>query len=86
MTFDAFRLLSPRAQLLVVLLEGTYLAQRWEDENGFNLYYLPDEARGFFAEVGIDEAQDCFVVLRSFSSPVPLADYAQGMQLPEEWV
>lgn len=83
MTLDTFRQLSPRAQLLVVLMEGTYLAQRWEAEGGVNLYHLPDEGRGFFAEVGIEQEQDCCVVLRSFSS-VPLEDYTHHVHLPED--
>jgi hypothetical protein len=33
--------------------------------------------------VGIDDGQEQPVVLRSFSSSVPLDDYAQGMRLPE---
>lgn len=52
MTLSQFRLLIPRAQLLHVLTAGTYLAQRWKSARGVNLYYLTDEARGFFAEVG----------------------------------
>lgn len=85
MTFDAFRQLSPRAQLLVVLMKGTYLAQRWDEEvGGVNLYYLSDGGRGFFVEVAYDDDQARFVVLRSFNSSVPLEDYAQRMRLPGE--
>lgn len=83
MTLDTFRQLSPRAQLLVVLTEGTYLAQRWEDEGGVNLYHLPDAGRGFFVEVVMEQEQQRFVILRSFSSSIPLADYAHYVQLPE---
>jgi hypothetical protein len=83
MSFYAFRLLSPVVQLYWVLKHGTYLAQRWEDEGGVNLHYLPDEGRGFFVEVGVDESQQRAVVLRSFSSSVPLEDYAHGVRLPE---
>lgn len=70
-------------QLRYVLERGTYLAQRWEDEGGVNLYHLPDEGRGFFVEVGIDDGRGQAVVLRSFSSSVPLEDYAHGVRLPE---
>ena len=84
MTLTFFRQLSPRAQLLVGLTEGTFLAQRWEDEGGVNLYHLPDGGRGFFVEVVIDREQERFVVLRSFSSSIPLADYAHYVQLPED--
>ncbi len=70
-------------QLRHVLEQGTYLAQRHENEGGVYLYYLSDKGRGFFAEVGYDEAAQVSVVLRSFSSGVPLTDYEQGVQLPE---
>jgi hypothetical protein len=48
-----------------------------------NLYYCADEGRGFFAEVGTDDGRWQAVVLRSFSSSVPLEDYAHGVQLLE---
>jgi hypothetical protein len=83
MTLYTFRLLSPQVQLHLVLTRGTYIAQRWEDEGGVNLYHLPDDGRGFFAEVGVNEEHECLVVLRSFSSSVPLEDYAHGVRLPE---
>lgn len=83
MSFYAFRLLSPVVQLYWVLKHGTYLAQRWDDESGVNLYHLSDEGRGFFVEVGIDDGRGQAVVLRSFVSSVPLEDYADGMRLPE---
>jgi hypothetical protein len=85
MTLPLFRLLAPEMQLRYVLARGTYLAQRWDEEiGGVNLYHLPSEGRGFFAEIGIDEEQDCFSVLNSFSSNVPLDTYAQGIRLPGE--
>jgi hypothetical protein len=83
MTLAHFQQLSPRAQLLVVVLEGTYLAQRWETEGGVNLYHLADESRGFFVEVGIEEEADALVVLRSFCSSGPLEDYTHYVPLPE---
>jgi hypothetical protein len=43
MTFHAFRLLSPVVQLYWVLKHGTFLAQRWEDDGGVNLYHCADE-------------------------------------------
>ena len=79
-----FRQLLRRAQLLYTLLKGTYLAQRWEQSSLKRLYYLPDGGRGFFAEVGVTEAQDCFVVLRSFRCSGLLADYVQEVRLPGE--
>ena len=83
MNFDAFRRLSPVVQLLWVIRHGTYLAQRWDDESGVNLYHCADEGRGFFVEVGIDDGRGQAVVLRSFTDAGPLADYAYGVQLPE---
>ena len=84
MSFYAFRLLSPVAQLHYVLTHGTYLAQCWEAEGGVNLYHLPDEDRGFFAEVGYDACQHGAVVLSGFSSKGPLETYACWIRLPEQ--
>jgi hypothetical protein len=84
MTLPLFRLLALEMQLRYVLTRGTYLAQRWDEEiGGVNLYYLPDKGRGFFAEIGIDEGQDCFSVLNSFVSSGPLEDYAHEVRLPK---
>lgn len=83
MSFYAFRLLSPVVQLRYVLTYGTYLAQRWEAEGGINLYHLPSEGRGFFAEVGYDACKHGAIVLRSFSDSEPLADYAHWVRLPK---
>jgi len=79
----AFRLLSPVAQIYWVFKHGTYLAHRWDGKNGINLYHCADEGRGFFVEVGYDEAIQDAVVLRSFVSSGPLEDYTQGVRLPE---
>lgn len=83
MTLTFFQRLSTRAQLLVVLAEGTYLAQRWEDEGGVNLYHLADTGRGFFVEVAIEPEQQRLLILRSFADSTPLTDYAHYVQLPE---
>lgn len=83
MNFYAFRKLSPVMQLYWVIHHGTYLAQRWDDESGVNLYHCADDGRGFFVEVGIDDGRGQAVVLRSFVSSEPLEDYAQSMRLPE---
>ena len=84
MTLYRFRLLSPRAQLLCTLMQGTYLAQHWQGRHLVKLYHLWDGGRGFFAEVGVNEDQEQFVVLRSFSDSEPLVDYAHGVRLPGE--
>ncbi|MVN75179.1 hypothetical protein GO988_02465 [Hymenobacter sp. HMF4947] len=54
-------------------------------EKAQTFYHLPDDGRGFFVEVGIDEERGQAVVLRSFRSSVPLEDYAHGVRLPEGW-
>ncbi|RZJ94016.1 MAG: hypothetical protein EOO60_03970 [Hymenobacter sp.] len=82
MTFHRFGLLRPRAQLLHTLVQGLFLAQRWSQEHLLKLYYLPDGARGFFVEVVFDEGLERFIVLRSFSSQVPLTEYAREVRLP----
>lgn len=82
MNFYAFCKLSPVVQLLWVIKRGTYLAQRWDDESGVNLYHCADDSRGFFVEVGIDDGRGQAVVLRSFVSSEPLEDYAHSMRLP----
>lgn len=71
-------------QLYWVFQYGTFLANRWEQEGGVNLYHLADEGRGFFVEVGIDEEQRP-VLLRSFVSAEPLADFVLGVTLPPGW-
>lgn len=84
MNLSAFRNLSPGRQLYWVIHHGTYLAQRWDDERGVNLYHCTDDGRGFFVEVSLDDSQGQAVVLRSFISSEPLADYAHGVRLPED--
>ena len=44
-------------QLYWLLHHGTYLAQRWDDESGVNLYHCAGDGRGFFVEVGIDDGR-----------------------------
>lgn len=83
MSFYAFRKLSPVMQLYWVLHHGTFLANRWDDESGVNLYHCEDDGRGFFVEVGIDDGRGQAVVLRSFVNNGPLEDYAHGVRLPE---
>lgn len=80
---SVFRLFSPEQKLFYALMQGTYLAQRWKTGSRITLYHLSDGRRGFFVEVGIEESKGQAVVLRSFSSSVPLADYAHGVRLPE---
>jgi hypothetical protein len=83
MTLHSFRLLAPRVQVTFALMRGTYLANRWQAGDRLMLYYLPDEARGFFVEVGHGPHGGRAVVLRSFVGSVPLEDYIDWMRLPE---
>jgi hypothetical protein len=84
MTLHAFQQLSPVVQLLWVIKHGTFLAQRWEQEGGVNLYHCAGDGRGFFVELGLDDGLGQAVVLRSFIDTAPLEDYAYGVQLPGE--
>jgi hypothetical protein len=83
MTFYFFQLLALEVQLRYMVVRGTYLAHRWANNSGVNLYYLADAGRGFFGEVGYDEAKQDAVVLRSFTSSVPLEEYTHEVRLPE---
>lgn len=83
MTLHLFHLLAPPAQLLYTLHRGTYLAQREQAGDNVKLYYLPDQGRGFFIEVGYNAATQAVGVRRSFRSSEPLAAYAQLGYLPE---
>lgn len=47
-TFYAFCLGSQERKLAVVYRDGTFLANRWEEQQGMNLYHRP---AGFFAEL-----------------------------------
>lgn len=80
MTLYLFRQLSPPVRVLYALERGTYLASCWEAEDGVNLYHLPSEQGGHSVELDIREERA--VVLRSFTSSVPLEDYAHRARLP----
>jgi hypothetical protein len=81
MTLYEFNLLPYERQLVGVFETGTFLARRWEEEDGINLYHLPG---GFFVEVYYDTYVNQIVRLRSFTSAAPLEDYAHEVRLPEE--
>lgn len=82
MSFDAFCLLTPNAQLYWVFKHGTYLAHRG-GEVGTNLYHCANEGRGFFVEISYDASQLQAMVVRSVSSSMLLEEYAQAIRLPE---
>ncbi|TPG59491.1 hypothetical protein [Hymenobacter nivis] len=81
MTLYEFNQLTFEQQLAAVFAAGTYLARRWEEEDGVNLYHMPS---GFFVELYYDTHANELVRLRSFRSAAPLADYAASVRLPAE--
>lgn len=84
MTLSEFQRLVPRAQLLVTMTQGSYLARRWEEEEGpVSLYHVAGAGRDFFVELGYAASRNEIVVLRSFGSAWPLEDYAHYVRLPE---
>ena len=82
MTLYEFDLIPYARQLAHVFDGGTFLARRWEEEDGISLYHMPGE---FFVEVYYDTRANKLVRLRSFSSAAPLEDYAAYVRLPEDW-
>ncbi len=64
---------------------STYIARRWEEEDGINLYHLPG---GFFAELYYDPEANtvrrmrAFTRVRAFTDAAPLEDYAVYVRLP----
>lgn len=82
MSLHAFQSLSAVVQLVWVIKHGTFLANRWEQEGGVNLYHCAGDGRGFFVELGVDDGRGQAVVLRSFIDAEPLEDYAYNVQLP----
>jgi hypothetical protein len=60
---------------------GTYLAHRWEGDSAVTLFHLPLGGAGFFAEVGITQAQDTFVLLRSFDKWESVEEYVASVRL-----
>ena len=82
MRFYTFRLLSPVVQLYWIFRHGTFLASRWENEGGVNLYHCGSDGRGFFVEVGVEEEKP--VVLRSFDECGTAGGlYARSAAAPE---
>ena len=81
MTLYQFNALPYEAQLATVHETGTYLATRWESLNdSVLLYHLPG---GLFVELCYDTTANHTTHLRSFTSSVPLEDYAHDILLPE---
>jgi hypothetical protein len=81
MTLYEFNALPYERQLVHVFDEGTFLARRWKEEDGINLYHL---LGGFFVEVYYDTHINQIVQLRSFTSVAPLENYMLSIKLPED--
>jgi hypothetical protein len=80
MTLYEFNALPYERQLVAIFDTGTFLARRWEEEDGINLYHLPGD---FFVEVYYDTHVNQIVQLRSFTSAAPLENYTLNIELPE---
>jgi hypothetical protein len=83
MTLYEFNALPCERQLVAVFDEGTFLARRWEEEDGISLYHFPRPGTGFFAEVYYDTHVNQIVRLRAFSSLSQLEEYAANVRLPD---
>lgn len=69
---DDFRALPLEQQLALVWQEGTYLARRWEEEDGVLLYHLGS----FFCEVYYDPDTNELLRTHPFTRAQDLEDYA----------
>jgi hypothetical protein len=68
----AFRALPFLEQLPLVWAEGTFIARRWEEEDG-----------GFFCEVYLNSESLEILRVRTFTSSGPLEDYACYVRLDD---
>ncbi|RSK38903.1 hypothetical protein [Hymenobacter perfusus] len=64
---------------MLVYDQGRYLARRWEEEDGVNLYLLPG---GVFVELYYDTHRNEIARLRAFTSSDELLDFVGGVRLP----
>jgi hypothetical protein len=81
MTLYEFNALPYERQLVAIFDTGTFLARRWEEEDGINLYHLPGD---FFVELYYDTHANELVRLQRFRSAAPLENYTLSIQLPED--
>jgi hypothetical protein len=82
MTLYEFNLHPYVRQLVAIFDTGIFLARRWEEEDGINLYHLSGD---FFVELYYDTHMNQIVQLRSFTSARPLENYTAYVPLPENW-
>ena len=76
----AFRALPFLEQLPLVWVEGTFIARRWEEEDGVSLYHMDG---GFFCEVYLNSESLEILRVRTFTSSGPLEDYACYVRLDD---
>ncbi|MDO7874306.1 hypothetical protein Q5H93_06145 [Hymenobacter sp. ASUV-10] len=74
-----FRALNLAEQLAIVLVEGTYLARRYEEEDAVNLYHLGT----FFCEVYYNQRYESIERTRTFTATRCLEDYAAYISLAD---
>lgn len=82
MTWTEFAELSAGRQLDTLLLRGTYLTRRWEEETEFSLYYVANPGRGFFVEVACDQVCNNLRLAAGGGGGAVLEPYLLGFALP----
>lgn len=75
----AFRAMQLDEQIYTVVNEGDYLARRYEEEDGVNLYNMVT----FFCEVYYDYTANEIVRTRTFTNPKYLEDFAIYVKLTD---
>lgn len=76
-TFSALPFLQ---QIPLVWVEGTFLARRWEEEDGVALYHMKG---GFFCELYLNPDTMEMLWLHSFTSTEHLGNYTDYIQLDD---
>jgi hypothetical protein len=71
-SYHVFRLLPFEEQVPLVWTEGTFLARRWEEEDGMGLYHMEG---GFFCEVTFELENYTILELKAFTSTAWLEHY-----------
>jgi hypothetical protein len=77
-SYPAFCALPHLQQIPLVWVEGTFIARRWEEEDGVALYHM---AGGFFCEVYLNPGTLEILYLHTFTSSERLEDYASYITL-----
>jgi hypothetical protein len=72
-SYSTFCALPQLHQVPVVWVEGTFIARRWEEEDGVSLYHMDGD---FFCEVYLNPASLDILEVRPFTDSERLQDYA----------